>query len=113
MPLGPGKEEKGRRRDRGWYLVTVQCVGSQAACVAKGQATDMSQGGTAPCRSGAFTVVATLQHLGSGSPGLVEGCMAFRVPTWSKHRHHSCSLGPAEDVPQGSPTHPEFPLWNT
>lgn len=68
-------------RDRGWYLVNVQHVANQGACVAKGQVKDWSQGGTAPCRSGAFTVVATLQYLGRGSPGLVEGCMAFRVPT--------------------------------
>lgn len=114
MPLGgPGKEEKKRTRDRDWYLVNVQCVGSQGACVAKGQVKDMSQGGTAPCRSGAFTVVATLQYLGSGSPGLAEGCMTFSAPTWSKHRQHSCSLNPAEDTPKGSHTHPEFPLWNT
>lgn len=68
-------------RGRGWYLVNVQHVASQGTCVAKGQVKDWSQGGTAPCRSGAFTVVATLQYLGRGSPGLAEGCMAFRVPT--------------------------------
>lgn len=85
-------------------------MGSQDACVAKGQVKERPQCGTAPSGSGAFWAVATLQYLGRGSPGLVEGCMVFRVPTWSKHRHHSCSLIPPGDTPRGSHIHPVSPL---
>lgn len=85
-------------------------MGSQGACVAKGQVKERPQGGTAPSGSGAFRAVATLQYWGRGSPGLVEGCMVFRVPTWSKHRYHSCSLILPGDTPRGSHIHPVSPL---